>query len=112
MLADLVKAGTLPPVVDGDTGMVYAGELLRKAMKVVAALDPRIEMKVDIGRGHPILIGDRQDRAQDQVPVLADRDRHDWLDVERRPDAITAGSHPEVEVLLERHADQARHRIR
>jgi len=44
-----IVAGSLAPVVDGDTGMLYAGELLRKAMKVVAALDPRIEMKVDIG---------------------------------------------------------------
>jgi len=44
-----IVTGTLPPVVDGDTGMLYAGELLRKALKVVAALDPRIEMKVDIG---------------------------------------------------------------
>ena len=44
-----IVTGTLPPVVDGDTGMVYAGELMKKALKVVAALDPRIEMKVDIG---------------------------------------------------------------
>ena len=44
-----IIAGTLPPVVDGDTGMLYAGELLRKAMKVVAAIDPRIQMKVDLG---------------------------------------------------------------
>src|SRR6185369_13845592 len=32
-----IIAGTLPPVVDADTGMLYAGELLRKALKVVAA---------------------------------------------------------------------------
>jgi len=44
-----IIAGSLPPVVDGDTGMLYAGELLRKALKVVAALDPQIQMKVDIG---------------------------------------------------------------
>ncbi len=44
-----IVSGTLAPVIDPDTGMLYAGELMKKAVKVVAGLDPQIRMKVDIG---------------------------------------------------------------
>ena len=44
-----IVTGSLAPVIDADTGIVYAGELLNKAVKVVAALDPHITMKVDLG---------------------------------------------------------------
>jgi len=42
--------GVLAPVVDPDTGMMYAGHVVRKIMKAVAAIDPRVQMKVDLGQ--------------------------------------------------------------
>ncbi len=42
--------GVLSPVVDPDTGMLYAGQMVSTIMKAVAAIDPRIRMKVDLGK--------------------------------------------------------------
>jgi len=42
-------SGTLAPVVDPDTGMIYSGRLGEKAMSATAATDPRIQVKVDLG---------------------------------------------------------------
>ena len=42
-------SGTLPPVVDTDTGMVYAGRVGEKTTKIVAATDPRLRIMVDVG---------------------------------------------------------------
>ncbi|MCM2316371.1 MAG: DUF6531 domain-containing protein, partial [Thermoanaerobaculia bacterium] len=42
-------SGTLPPVVDPETGMIYAGKLLERQLSVVSATDPRIQIKVDLG---------------------------------------------------------------
>jgi len=42
--------GVLAPVVDPDTGMMYAGHMVGKTMKAVAAIDPRVVMKVDLGK--------------------------------------------------------------
>ncbi|HEX2832541.1 MAG TPA: Ig-like domain-containing protein [Thermoanaerobaculia bacterium] len=44
-----VVSGTLAPVFDPDTGIVYAGQLQKQKVNVVAAIDPSIRMKVDLG---------------------------------------------------------------
>ena len=45
-----VARGGLPPVIDPETGMLYSGHLIGKVLKAVAAIDPRVVMKVDIGQ--------------------------------------------------------------
>ncbi|MGZ8779575.1 MAG: carboxypeptidase regulatory-like domain-containing protein, partial [Thermoanaerobaculia bacterium] len=42
--------GIMAPVVDPDTGMMYAGHMVSRTMKAVAAIDPRVQMKVDLGK--------------------------------------------------------------
>ncbi len=44
-----VVNGALAPVVDPETGMIYAGKLLKTKVDVVAATDPRIQIKADLG---------------------------------------------------------------
>ncbi|MGH9456668.1 MAG: hypothetical protein ACRD2J_03400, partial [Thermoanaerobaculia bacterium] len=46
-----VASGTLAPLVDPRTGLVYAGRLLEKRLEVIAALDPRLRVLVDLGDG-------------------------------------------------------------
>ncbi|MCA1733171.1 MAG: hypothetical protein LC732_06155, partial [Acidobacteria bacterium] len=46
-----VASGTLAPLVDPRTGMVYAGRLLQKKLEVIAALEPRLRVLVDLGDG-------------------------------------------------------------
>ena len=46
-----VASGTLAPLVDSRTGLVYAGRLLQKRLEVIAALDPRLRVLVDLGSG-------------------------------------------------------------
>jgi len=41
--------GTLPPVIDGDTGILYAGAMLKPTTMIGAVIDPRIQVKVDVG---------------------------------------------------------------
>jgi RHS repeat-associated protein len=45
----LAAKGTLAPVVDPDTGFVYAGKLLEKTTNVISAVDPRIQIKANTG---------------------------------------------------------------
>jgi len=44
-----VAWGIVAPVMDADTGMLYAGHLMKKVMKVIVAIDPRIRLEVDLG---------------------------------------------------------------
>ncbi|HEY0788814.1 MAG TPA: hypothetical protein VGE86_09215, partial [Thermoanaerobaculia bacterium] len=46
-----VAAGALAPLIDPLTGLVYAGRLLGTKLEVVAALDPRLRVLVDLGGG-------------------------------------------------------------
>ncbi len=46
---DPLASGTLAPVIDPDTGFVFAGQLLEKTTNVVSAIDPRIQIKADTG---------------------------------------------------------------
>ncbi len=46
---DELTRGTLAPVVDPDTGHVYVGKLLDKATHVVAAIDPLLRIRADVG---------------------------------------------------------------
>jgi len=41
--------GTLAPWIDPATGMLFAGELLQKKLKVLSALDPQLKVRVDLG---------------------------------------------------------------
>ncbi len=41
--------GTLAPVVDPETGFVFAGKLLDTTTNVISALDPPIQIKADLG---------------------------------------------------------------
>jgi RHS repeat-associated protein len=51
--------GNVTPIIDPDTGIVFAGKLLLDleknpgdtAMSVIAALDPRIQLRADLGKG-------------------------------------------------------------
>ncbi|MCA1733412.1 MAG: DUF6531 domain-containing protein, partial [Acidobacteria bacterium] len=43
-----VASGTLAPLVDPELGLVYAGELLRKTLRVIAAIDPRLRIMIDL----------------------------------------------------------------
>ncbi len=44
-------SGSLAPVIDTDTGILFAGQLEQKTTSVLAISDPRVEMKVDTGHG-------------------------------------------------------------
>ncbi|HEX8411527.1 MAG TPA: hypothetical protein VF883_21920, partial [Thermoanaerobaculia bacterium] len=44
-----LASGTLAPIVQADTGFVFAGILLATTMNVVAAIDPRIQIRADTG---------------------------------------------------------------
>jgi RHS repeat-associated protein len=54
-----VVNGNVTPIIDPDTGIVFAGKLLLNleknpgdtAMAVIAALDPRIQIRADLGKG-------------------------------------------------------------
>jgi hypothetical protein len=46
-----VTSGTLAPLIDPRTGLVYAGRLLERQMQVIAALDPHLRVLVDLGVG-------------------------------------------------------------
>ena len=59
-----------------------------------------------------MLRNDRKNRAQNQIPILAQGDGNDGLNVERKLVAIVRRPVAEVFVRLKRHADQRRNRIR
>ena len=42
---------SLPPVIDIDTGIMFAGSVGDQMTKVIAAFDPQIEIRADTGRG-------------------------------------------------------------
>ncbi len=42
--------GTLAPVINADTGFVFRGKLLKRSTDVVAAIDPRIQMKCELAQ--------------------------------------------------------------
>ncbi|HUR79583.1 MAG TPA: Ig-like domain-containing protein, partial [Thermoanaerobaculia bacterium] len=46
-----LASGTLAPVIDPDTGFVFAGKLLEKTTNVISAVDPRILIKAQTSRG-------------------------------------------------------------
>jgi RHS repeat-associated protein len=51
-----VVSGNVVPVIDSDTGMVFAGKLLLDLptdanMRVIPAIDPRVEIRADLGKG-------------------------------------------------------------
>jgi RHS repeat-associated protein len=48
--------GTLAPVADPDTGIVYTGALMTKIMNTIAAVDPHMRVKADLGSG-PVDVG-------------------------------------------------------
>ena len=48
---------TLPPVIDIDTGIMFAGSVGDQLTKVIAAFDPQIEIRADTGRGGTNQIG-------------------------------------------------------
>jgi RHS repeat-associated protein len=41
---------TLAPLIDGDTGFVYRGRLLKKSTDVIAAVDPKVEIKCELAQ--------------------------------------------------------------
>ena len=45
-----VASGTLSPFVDPDTGMLFMGKLLTADTDVIAAIDPRVQMKVELAQ--------------------------------------------------------------
>ncbi|HEV8433415.1 MAG TPA: Ig-like domain-containing protein, partial [Thermoanaerobaculia bacterium] len=54
---DPLVTGTLPPVIDVDTGMVYAGSAGGTTTNVIAALDPPIRLYANLGNGKMEEIG-------------------------------------------------------
>jgi len=52
-----IVSSTLPPVVDVDTGIMFAGSVGDQFTKVIAAFDPQIEIRADTGRGSLDQIG-------------------------------------------------------
>ena len=96
------NAGPTPQISPAAVG--FFGE--KKKLCVVAP-SPTLWSEV---RRDVVLVDDRQDGARDQVPVLADRDRDHRLDVQIVLLAVL-GREVAVVVELERHADQARHRV-
>lgn len=54
-----VALGTLAPVVDPETGFVFAGKLMDTTTNVISAIDPPIQIKADLGAaGGLSVIGD------------------------------------------------------
>ncbi|MEO8033957.1 MAG: DUF6531 domain-containing protein, partial [Acidobacteriota bacterium] len=49
--------GSLAPVIDADTGILFAGRLFTKTTSVVAVTDPHLRMKADLGTGGLAEIG-------------------------------------------------------
>ncbi|HEX8170970.1 MAG TPA: Ig-like domain-containing protein [Thermoanaerobaculia bacterium] len=49
--ANKFTSGTLPPIVDPDTGIAFGGDVLTQNMRVRAVLDPKIEFLIDAGNG-------------------------------------------------------------
>jgi len=45
-----VASGTLSPFVDPDTGMLFMGKLLTANTDVIAAIDPRVQMRVELAQ--------------------------------------------------------------
>ncbi|MGK2860042.1 MAG: Ig-like domain-containing protein [Thermoanaerobaculia bacterium] len=43
--------GTLAPIFDPSTGMIYSGETMGKAMRAVSAIDPNVRVLMDLGGG-------------------------------------------------------------
>ena len=72
-------------------------------------MSPMPEGAPHSGRGRG-LVDDRHDGPRDQVPVLAQADGYDRLDVENVCGGVV-GADAEVEVVLERHADQVGDRV-
>lgn len=60
------------------------------------------------GANDVLLVNDRQDGARDDVPVLAESNRDDWLDVDLVLKAVAVGASAPVEVILDRSAGQSR----
>src|ERR1043166_2847827 len=46
---DPTVLGTLAPLVDPDTGFVYTGDVSTTRMRVLAAIDPRMNIVTDAG---------------------------------------------------------------
>ncbi len=46
-----VTSGSLPPLFDPSTGMVYGASMTGRRIKVLSAVDPTVRMKVNIGEG-------------------------------------------------------------
>src|SRR5438552_11606235 len=59
-----------------------------------------------------MLRDDRQDRAQNQIPIFGQRNRNDWLNVEGELVAVVRWPIAKVFVRLKRDADQGRNGIR
>lgn len=45
-----LATGTLSPFVDPDTGFLFMGKLLTATTEVIAAIDPRVQMKVELAQ--------------------------------------------------------------
>ncbi len=45
-----LATGTLSPFVDPDTGFLFMGKLLTPTTEVIAAIDPRVQMKVELAQ--------------------------------------------------------------
>jgi RHS repeat-associated protein len=52
-----LAGGSLAPVIDSDTGILFAGQLQGTKTTVVAVGDPRIEMRADTGNGSLAEVG-------------------------------------------------------
>jgi len=52
-----IVSSSLPPVIDIDTGIMFAGSVGDQFTKVIAAFDPQIEIRADTGRGGMDQIG-------------------------------------------------------
>ena len=63
-----------------------------------------------ITRNQRRLVDDGDDRAGDEVPVVADLERYDRLNVQH-VEGLFVGAPLEVGVVLKRHADEAGDRI-
>ncbi|MGZ7031885.1 MAG: DUF6531 domain-containing protein, partial [Thermoanaerobaculia bacterium] len=44
-----VVSGTLAPVFDPNTGIVFAGAMAQRQVKILSAIDPRLQVKVNLG---------------------------------------------------------------
>ena len=57
------------------------------------------------------LVNDRHDRPRDQIPVLANTDRNHRLNIEHVNHLVVMGARAEIEIALQRHADEIGHGI-